>query len=113
MPQQKKPPVIPSRPKVKPPSRSKGAVAERKLPLEWYYISFASDSEFLGSVIVEAHGPLTAVERATERGINPGGEAACAAVGVKHLRKVQLDLVNKLLTEAQVRGRLGGTGIWG
>jgi hypothetical protein len=108
MPLQKKPAALPRLPKLKRPSRSKAAIAERKVPLEWYYLSFATDSEFLGAAIVEAHGEVTATERATKLGINPGGEVLCWPVGKRHLHKVPPDLRNKLLTEAEVLGRLHG-----
>ncbi len=42
-----------------------------------YYLSFADEEGFLGGVFVEAHGIITAVEKATEMGLNPGGEVAC------------------------------------
>jgi hypothetical protein len=42
-----------------------------------YYLSFATEGEFLGGVFIEAHGIITATEKAHELGINPGGEVAC------------------------------------
>jgi hypothetical protein len=41
-----------------------------------WYISFASDEGFLGATVVRAPDPSSAVARATQLGINPGGEAA-------------------------------------
>lgn len=42
---------------------------------EMFYVSFASKA-FLGAVIIEADGPMDALEQATMLGLNPGGEAA-------------------------------------
>jgi hypothetical protein len=36
----------------------------------------------------------------------PGGDVRCWTVGKKHLRKIQLDLVNRLIAEAELRRRL-------
>lgn len=41
-----------------------------------WYISFASETGFLGATVVEADSPPAALEEATRLGINPGGEAA-------------------------------------
>lgn len=48
-------------------------------PLTWWYLSFADDSlpkgsQFLGVVIIQAHGLGDAASQAHMRGINPGGE---------------------------------------
>jgi hypothetical protein len=50
----------------------------------------------------------TAYDEAVKLGIAPCPEMQCLAspVGKKHLRKVQLDLVNRLLTEEELRRRL-------
>lgn len=42
-----------------------------------YYLSFADEDGFRGGVFVEAHGIMTAVQKATLMDINPGGEVAC------------------------------------
>jgi hypothetical protein len=50
---------------------------ERKNPPGWWYLSFAShDSGFLGCVIVQAQGMVTAIDRSHRLGINPGGEVS-------------------------------------
>ena len=41
-----------------------------------YYLSFAEEDGFLGGAFVYASGPVSAVERTHELGINPGGEVA-------------------------------------
>jgi hypothetical protein len=42
--------------------------------MNWFYLSFASKTEFLGACVVEAADARDAVRVARERGINPGGE---------------------------------------
>ena len=81
---------------------------ESRRSLGWFYLSFASDYQFLGAAIVWAHGILTAVERASRLGINPGGEVLCYAIPRQYLRRVPPDLRNRLLSEAEVRKRLAG-----
>src|ERR1039458_5573411 len=59
-------------------ARRAGIIAEeRRHAARWHYLSFADDVGFLGAVIVRSHGFLTAVQRATDLGINPGGEVMC------------------------------------
>lgn len=41
-----------------------------------YYISFATETEFLGSTVVEGVNEKQAFEIATNNGLNPGGQAA-------------------------------------
>lgn len=48
---------------------------ERKQPLGWWYISFAGETEFLGGVVIEAHGFTDAIAKTHRLGINPGGQA--------------------------------------
>jgi hypothetical protein len=103
------------KPKVLQSVRNKGKsakllAAERTQPRAWFFLSFASETAFLGGVIVAAHGILTATERATELGIHPGGDAMCWPVGRKYLHRIPVGLRNRLLTEAEVRERLGGKG---
>ena len=41
-----------------------------------YYISFATDTEFLGSTVVEGITETQALQIATNNDLNPGGQAA-------------------------------------
>jgi hypothetical protein len=41
-----------------------------------FFISFANQSGFLGATVVSAPSQLDALDEATRRGFNPGGEAA-------------------------------------
>lgn len=52
---------------------------ELQQPKRWWYVSFAEDGPprgrgFLGAVLIEAHGVITAAIEAHRRGINPGGQ---------------------------------------
>ena len=51
--------------------KAQAIAEERKHPARWWFLSFATDYEFLGAAILRAFGEVTAVERATELGINP------------------------------------------
>ena len=84
---------------------------EHRYAARWHYLSFADDTGFLGAVIVRSHGFLTAVQRATDLGINPGGEVMCQPIPRRDLCRVPADLRNRLLTEAEVRERLEGRSV--
>lgn len=45
-----------------------------------YYISFATEIEFLGATVVEGVSEANALEVATNNGLNPGGQAAILCV---------------------------------
>jgi hypothetical protein len=44
--------------------------------MTWFYLSFASETGFLGACIVEAEDALNAVQVATACSLNPGGAVA-------------------------------------
>lgn len=44
--------------------------------MAYWYISFATDTDFLGATVVEATSANNALAVATLRSLNPGGEAA-------------------------------------
>jgi hypothetical protein len=89
-------------------ARARLIAEERQRALGWFYLSFASDYAFLGATIVWAHGFLTAMQRASDLGIDPGGEVICYPLPRKHLPRVPADLRDRLLSETEVRKRLGG-----
>ena len=65
-----------------------------------WYISFATDEGFRGATVVEAVDAIEAVNVATSRGLNPGGEAAVlevppAAEGAPDLHAMKNRLVGK------------------
>lgn len=47
---------------------------ERKEPMRWWYLSYASAEDFLGGVYIQAHGPAEAAYLSNRRGHSPGGE---------------------------------------
>lgn len=42
--------------------------------MAWFYLSFATDTTFLGACVIKASDVLGAVEKATRLELNPGGE---------------------------------------
>lgn len=88
--------------------RTRLIAEESRRALGWFYLSFAAEDGFLGAIIVWAHGILTAVERASDLGMNPGGDVLCCPIPRQHLRRVPADLRHRLLSEAEVRRRLDG-----
>jgi hypothetical protein len=81
---------------------------EHRRAARWHYLSFADDTGFLGGVIVRSYGFLTAIQRATDLGINPGGEVMSTPIPRKDLWRVPADLRNRLLSEDEVQDRLEG-----
>jgi hypothetical protein len=81
---------------------------EHRHAARWHYLSFADDTGFVGGVIVRSHGFLTAIQRATDLGINPGGEVMSTPISRKDLWRVPTDIRNRLLSEDEVRDRLEG-----
>ena len=75
--------------------------AELDQPERWHYVSFA-DREFLGAVVIKAHGTTDAVRLCHMLNINPGGQVLCVpwAAGEplppEHMRY-------RLLTKAEVK----------
>lgn len=64
-----------------------------------WWLSFADEIEgFLGVAIVEGDGPASAMQNATELGINPGGEImSCLVPG----ERIPAQYRNRLLTRAE------------
>lgn len=47
-----------------------------EVKMNLYYISFASETKFLGATVVEGISETNALEIATNNALNPGGQAA-------------------------------------
>lgn len=75
--------------------------AEMQCSPRWHYLSFADDTGFLGACIVVGYGVITAIQRAHELGINPGGNVACVAIDDKDVGRFTYDQCNRLLTKAE------------
>lgn len=70
----------------------------------WWYLSYATQTTFLGGVILEAHGPMDAFTQSSLLGLNPGG----AALGFPFPEGDVVPLPperfrNRLLTRAEVQ----------
>ena len=44
--------------------------------MKLFYISFATDTEFLGATVLESYDEINVLIEATKHGLNPGGQAA-------------------------------------
>jgi hypothetical protein len=69
---------------------------EMEQPEEWCGLSFALTGRFLGFTIVRARGMATAVRRAHQLGINPGGEVLMYTFD--RVSKPPDDIFEKLVT---------------
>jgi hypothetical protein len=72
-----------------------------------YWISFASETGFLGVVIVESTSLKGAFREATRRGLNPGGEAAVFQIPTARHRQYAAPYRNRLLSRAEVAAVFG------
>jgi hypothetical protein len=80
---------------------------------QWYWLSFANQSEFLGGAIVWAHGMQTAVLRARRLNISCGFrgrvEVFCEPISSQIMKNhVPHDLRNRLLAQDEILERLQG-----
>jgi hypothetical protein len=86
---------------------------ERQKRAQWYWLSFANKTGFLGGAIVWAHGIETAVLRARDlhisRGFRKTVEVFCEPISYRIMKEhVPPDLRNRLLSEDEVLTRLEG-----
>ena len=91
-------------------------VRERQAPAQWYWLSFASNTGFLGGAIVWAHGIETAVQRARDlnisRGFRKTVDVFCEPISRRIMKDhVPPDLRNRLLSEEEVLTRLEGRSV--
>ena len=92
--------------------RAKGArralliTEERQRKARWIYLSYATGYEFLGAAIVRGHGFLTAIQRASDLNINPGGGVMHRPLDWRHMKRIPADLRNRLLSKEEVDTRL-------
>lgn len=73
---------------------------EGKNPLSWWYLSYAGETEFLGGLIIQAHGPTEATYLSRHRGISPGGEVLILQVPDDQLPPDEYR--NRLLTRQEL-----------
>ena len=79
---------------------------ERQHKARWFYLSFATGYAFLGAAIVRGHGFLTAIQRASDLNINPGGGVMHRPLNWRHMKRIPADLRNRLLSKEEVDTRL-------
>ena len=68
--------------------------------LSWFYISYATETTFLGAAVVQASDPIGAGLRAHELGIDPGGQAVAIEIGAEP--RFPVEMRDVLLTKAQL-----------
>jgi hypothetical protein len=73
-----------------------------------WYISFATDKRHLGSTVVEAANAKGAIEEATRRKLNPGGEAMIVEVPKEALGHQDIArMMNRLAGSEEMRAHGG------
>jgi len=80
---------------------------ELRQPLRWFWLSFADDEQFLGGALIEAHGPMHAMEQSHKLGISPGGECVIAVGDLPPSAVLPDSAKNRLLSEAEIEGYFG------
>ncbi len=74
----------------------------------WYYLSFASDTAFLGGAFIRSAGPTSALLRAAQLGLIPDkAEAETTEMDEEEIARIPVELRECLLSESCVRA-LGG-----
>jgi hypothetical protein len=72
----------------------------------WFYISFATENNHLGSTVVQAADAADALAKASQRGLNPGGEAQIVPVPPKNNEHPEIvPLRNRLVSKAELMAR--------
>jgi hypothetical protein len=79
---------------------------ERGNECQWFWLSFADEDGFKGGCFVLAPGFASAVERARDLGLNPGGEV----VGTP-IKAPPLELQNRLLSESDLESHGGAVSL--
>ena len=74
---------------------------EANEPLRWWYLSFA-DKKFIGAVVIQARGIISARIGCARLGINPGGQLVAIPIPDECTLPNPLDC-NRLLSEDEVR----------
>jgi hypothetical protein len=74
--------------------------------VEFWWLSFAVEAGFLGVAIVSADDEMGAIEEATRRGINPGGQVKLTSVPASYLEKVR-PYANRLMKREELERIFG------
>lgn len=76
--------------------------AEMTQPLSWWYLSFASESGFLGAVLVRARGFVSAHRVVHVLNLSPGGEVQGYELGPTLPPAVTTEMICRLLTREEL-----------
>lgn len=68
---------------------------------DWWWLSFAEESGFLGVVVIQGYGIVDAVSRSHALGVNPGGEVQGWLLP-EHVPPAEFR--NRLLSKAEAEG---------
>jgi hypothetical protein len=80
---------------------------ESQRPEMWWWLSFADDEGFLGGVLTRARGFLSAVQKARNLGINPGGEVQGIEIP-EDVPESHKSYADQLLSKQDIEEKLGG-----
>lgn len=80
---------------------------ERNNPPQWYFVSFADDTHFIGGLVTYQPGPMTATMRAHQLKIYPGGSSRVSRLLPPPEFEIPANLVDRILTEEEVDRHFG------
>jgi hypothetical protein len=75
---------------------------ELRQPLRWFYLSFADADQFFGGALIEAHGPMHAMEQSHKLRIYPGGDCQTAVGEVAPNAVLPDGAKNRFLTREEI-----------
>ena len=75
---------------------------EASQPERLMWLSFATETQFLGGVYVVAQGFIHAIDKTYQLGINPGGQVRAHDVPDENAARVRAEWRNRLLSKAEV-----------
>lgn len=86
---------------------------ETTQPEMYWWLSFCdpdkpAGSQFLGAIIVKAHGMTDALTKCNTMMINPGGEVQGVAIPEEANYLIKPEDVNKLLSKEYIQKNMGG-----
>jgi len=86
--------------------RAQTLTNELRYPLRWWFLSFADAERFYGGAILQAVGPMHAIEQAHRRGITPeGSSTACGDIEPGTV--LPDSMKNRLLTRQEIEEHFG------
>ena len=71
--------------------------------MKLFYISYATDTEFLGATVIECVAKEFVLQEASKHGLNPGGQAAVLEIPYKALEAADIRIMQgKLLNKEEM-----------